>query len=95
MAGHWVKKDSEAQREKCPLIIIVSEVVISFPFQTTQGNRLSCRDLEGRGGSEEAVPGPSVFPSPFSKTSLNIRKFTVHVLLKPCLKNFEHYFTSV
>ena len=34
-----------------------------IPFQTTQGNRLSCRDQEGRRGSEEAVPGPSVFPS--------------------------------
>ena len=33
------------------------------PFQTTKGNRLSCRDQEGRRGSEEAVPGPSVFPS--------------------------------
>ena len=33
--------------------------------------------------------------SAFSKTSLNIRKFTVHVLLKPGLKNCEHYFTSV
>ena len=32
--------------------------------------------------------------SAFSKTSLNIREFTVHVLLKPGLKNFEHYFTS-
>ena len=32
-------------------------------FQTTQGNRLSCRDQEGRRGSEEAVPGTSVFPS--------------------------------
>ena len=31
----------------------------------------------------------------FSKTSLNIRKFTVHILLKPSLENFEHYFTSV
>ena len=31
----------------------------------------------------------------FSKTSLNIRKFTVHVLLKAGLENFEHYFTSV
>ena len=31
----------------------------------------------------------------FSKTSLNIRKFMVHVLLKPGLENFEHYFTSV
>ena len=31
----------------------------------------------------------------FSKTSLNIWKFTVHILLKPGLENFEHYFTSV
>ena len=33
--------------------------------------------------------------SAFSKTSLNIWKFTVHVLLKPGLDNFEHYFASV
>ena len=33
--------------------------------------------------------------SAFSKTNLNILKFTVHVLLKPGLENFEHYFTSV
>jgi len=33
--------------------------------------------------------------SAFSKTSLNIWKFTVHVLLKPDLENFEHYFTSM
>ena len=33
--------------------------------------------------------------SAFSKTSLNIWKFTVHVLVKPGLENFEHYFTSV
>ena len=33
--------------------------------------------------------------SAFSKTSLNIWKFTVHVLLKPDLGNFEHYFASV
>ena len=33
------------------------------PFQTTQGNRLSCHDQEGRRGSDEVVPGPSVFPS--------------------------------
>ena len=33
--------------------------------------------------------------SAFSKTSLNIGEFTVHVLLKPGLENFEHYFTSV
>ena len=33
--------------------------------------------------------------SAFSKNSLNIGKFTVHVLLKPGLENFEHHFTSV
>ena len=33
--------------------------------------------------------------SAFSKTSLNNWKFTVYVLLKPALENFEHYFTRV
>ena len=33
--------------------------------------------------------------SAFSKSTLNIWKFTVHVLLKPGLENFEHCFTSV
>ena len=33
--------------------------------------------------------------SAFSKSSLNIWKFTVHVLLNPGLENFEHYFASV
>ena len=33
--------------------------------------------------------------SAFSKSSLNIWKFTVNVLLKPGLENFEHYFASV
>ena len=33
--------------------------------------------------------------SAFSKSSLNIWKFMVHVSLKPGLENFEHYFTSV
>jgi len=37
------------------------------------------------------ISGSSAFP----KTSLNNWKFTVHVLLKPGLQNFEHYFTSV
>ena len=32
--------------------------------------------------------------SAFSKSSLNIWKFTVHVLLKPGLEIFEHYFAS-
>ena len=33
--------------------------------------------------------------SALSKTSLNIWKFMVHILQKPGLENFEHYFTSV
>ena len=33
--------------------------------------------------------------SAFSKTSLNISKFMVHILLKPDLEKFEHYFTSM
>ena len=33
------------------------------PFQTKQGNRHACRGQEGRRGSDEVVPGPSVFPS--------------------------------
>ena len=37
------------------------------------------------------ISGPFVT----SKFSLNIWKLTVHVLLKPGLENFEHYFTSV
>ena len=31
----------------------------------------------------------------FSKSSLNIQKFLVHVLLKPSLEHFDHYFSSV
>ena len=32
--------------------------------------------------------------SAFSKTSLNIRKFMIHILLNPGLENFEHYFPA-
>ena len=37
------------------------------------------------------IPGSSAF----SKTSLNIWKFMVQVLVKPGLENFEHYLTSM
>ena len=33
--------------------------------------------------------------SAFSKSSLNIWKLTIHILLKPSLENFEHYFASM
>ena len=44
---------------------------------------------------DPADVGNLISSSPaFSKTSLNIWKFTVHVFLKPGLENFKHYFTS-
>ena len=33
--------------------------------------------------------------SAFSKSNLNICKFSVHILLKPSLENFEHYFANM
>ena len=47
--------------------------------------------------SHDPVDGGNVISasSSFSKTSLNIWKFMVHIRLKPGLENFEHYFTSV
>ena len=45
---------------------------------------------------DPADAGSLIFgSSAFPKTSLNIWKFTIHILLKPGLENFEHYFTSV
>ena len=40
---------------------------------------------------DNLISGSSVF----SKSSLNIRNFSVHVLLKPSFENFEYYFTCV
>ena len=40
---------------------------------------------------DNLISGSSVF----SKTSLNIWNFLVHILLKPGLENFEHYFASM
>ena len=42
-------------------------------------------------GVGNLISGSSVF----SKCSLNVWKFLVHVLLKPGLENFEHYFASM
>ena len=39
--------------------------------------------------------GNLIFGSPAFSKSVNIWKFTVHILLKPGLENFEHYFVSV
>ena len=52
--------------------------------------KLSCF-LDDPADVDNLISGSSAF----SKTSLNIWKFMVHILLKPGLENFEHYFTSV
>ena len=51
---------------------------------------LSCF-FDDPAGVDNLISGSSAF----SKTSLNIWKFMVHVLLKLGLENFKHYFTSV
>ena len=45
---------------------------VGNPFQTKLGNRPSCRDQEGRKGSDVVVPGTSVFPSSETCMSWNI-----------------------
>ena len=53
-------------------------------FQTKQVNRPSCRDQEGRRGSDEVVPGTSVFPS--SETSMSGNFWGHMKLAKYCFK---------
>ena len=38
-------------------------LLVAYLLSVSPPDRLSCRDQEGRRGSEEAVPGPSVLPS--------------------------------
>ena len=45
--------------------------------------------------NDPADVGNLISGSAFSKSSLNIWKFTVHVLLKTGLENFKYYFTSM
>ena len=44
-------------------LLLRCDGTVGFPFQKKQGNRPSCRDQEGRRGSDEVVPGILVFLS--------------------------------
>ena len=63
------------------------------PLSNSRGKRSSIPPHKTRPDSPvPTLQGPCDLSH---KTSLNIWKFTVHVLLKPGLQNFEHYFTSM
>ena len=57
--------------------------------ETDVFQELSCF-FDGPTDVDNLISGSSAF----SKSGLNIWKFTVHILLKPGLENLEHYFTS-
>ena len=63
---------------------IVNEAEVDFFLE------LSCF-FDGPTDVSNLISGSSAF----SKSSLNTWKYIVHVLLKPGLENFEHYFASV
>ena len=71
-------------------------------WTVTQGTRLSGRDQEGRRGSEEAVPGPSVFPSGepgvwrLNNTLLNNQQITEEIKkeIKICIEMDENENTT-
>ena len=63
-------------------IVSKAEVDVFLELSCFFGNSVEVGNL---------ISGSSVF----SKSNLNTWKFTVHVLLKPGLEDFEHYFASV
>jgi len=70
-------------------IVSKAEIDVFFFFFFFSWNSLAFFDDPADVGN--LISGSSAF----SKTSLNIWKFMVHVLLKPGLESFEHYFTSM
>ena len=63
----------------------------SLPRDQTQVSRIGGRRFNLWANLGNLISGSSAF----SKSNLNIWKFSVHVLLKPALKNFEHYFAGM
>ena len=80
MAKHMVRKE-------CQVLDVRGDAVVE---RDSPAGLISCF-FDDPADVGNLISGSSAF----SKTSLNIWKFTVHVRLKPGLENFEHYFTSV
>ena len=82
--------------KNCPQFVVIRTVTgfsVVNDTEVNEGSRfsaLSCffDDTMNVGNLISGSPA-------FSKSSLNIWKFMVHVLFKPGLENFEHYFTSM
>ena len=90
LCGDLNRKEIQRRVVACTLIHTVKGTGIVNKAEIDVFLELSCflNDLEDVGN---LISGSSAF----SKISLNIWKFSVHVLLKPGLENFEHYFTNV
>ena len=76
-----------------PQIVVIHTVIVFGIVNKTEIDvflELSCFFYDSM-DVDNLISGSSAS----SKASLNIREFTVHVLLKPGLQNFEHYFTSM
>ena len=92
-AGSWKKQESSRKTSLSEFIVIhtvkgfgiVNKAEIDFFFL-----EISCF-FDDPADVGNFISGSSAF----SKSSLNIWKFTVHILLKPGLENFEHYFASM
>ena len=95
----------------CPVLTVASSPAYRFPrrYVRWSGIPISLRifhfvvvhivkgfDIVNKAEVDVFLELSHFFDDPTDvKSSLNIWKFTVHVLLKPGLENFEHYFTSV
>ena len=78
--------------KNCPLFDVIPTVKVFSVVNEAEVDvflEFSCFSYDPMG------VGKLIFGSAFSKSSLDIWEFLVHVLLNPGFKNFEHYFSSL
>ena len=93
----WAQISQEAGQ-----VVWYSHLLKNFPVHTVRGFGIVNKaevdvflELSCFFGNPTDVGNLTSGSSAFSKSNLNIWNFMVHVLLKPVLENFEHYFASV